>query len=238
MRLDKYLSSQGVCIRKDVKKIIKEGRVIIEGMERVSADTKVDPERARVFVDGKLAEYRRFVYLMLNKPKGYVSATEDKDHKTVIDLVPESYRHRNLFPMGRLDIDTEGLCIITDDGVLAHRLLSPQNHVPKTYVADLNGDVTDDDIRAFKEGITLEDGYVCKSAQLEKIQDCRAKVVIYEGKFHQVKRMFAARGKAVKSLVRTKIGGLSLNESLNLGEIRELTQYELDLLQERRDRTE
>ncbi len=238
MRLDKYLSSQGVCIRKDVKKIIKEGRVTIEGMERVSADTKVDPERARVFVDGKLAEYRRFVYLMLNKPKGYVSATEDKNHKTVIDLVPESYRHRNLFPMGRLDIDTEGLCIITDDGVLAHRLLSPQNHVPKTYVADLNGDVTDDDIRAFKEGITLEDGYVCKSAQLEKIQDCRAKVVIYEGKFHQVKRMFAARGKAVKSLVRTKIGGLSLNESLNLGEIRELTQYELDLLQERRDRTE
>lgn len=231
MRLDKYLSSLGLGSRKDVKKMIKGGRVRVEGREKISPETSVDPQRDKIYADGTLTVYREFVYIMLNKPKGCVSAAWDKKYPTVIDFVPEELRHLSLFPAGRLDIDTEGLCLITNDGALAHRILSPKSHVPKTYIADLDGAVTESDIAAFERGVTLDDGYVCKPAELEMIGKTAARIVIYEGKFHQVKRMFAAVGKNVLSLRRIRMGGLSLDENLRPGEARELTESELRSLE-------
>lgn len=231
MRLDKYLSSLGLGSRKDVKKMIKAGRIRVDGRDKISPETSVDPKRDRIYADGALTEYREFVYIMLNKPKGYVSASEDKKHPAVTELVPEEFGHMGLFPAGRLDIDTEGLCLITNDGALAHRILSPKSHVPKTYIAELDGSVTESDIAAFERGVTLDDGYICKPAELEKIGNAGARIVIYEGKFHQIKRMFAARGIKVLGLKRVKMGGLCLDESLSPGEARELTGSELAQLE-------
>lgn len=232
MRLDKYLArGLGLGSRRDVKKLIKQGRVSITGLENVTPETAVDPENDRVFVDGEAAVYREFAYVMLNKPKGCVSATEDKRYPTVCDFAPEEFSHMSLFPLGRLDIDTEGLCVLTNDGALAHRLLSPKNHVPKTYIAELDRGVTDKDIQAFKDGIVLDDGYKCAPAGLEPIGGRAAEVVICEGRFHQVKRMFAAAGITVTGLRRVKINGLRLDEGLLPGEVRELTEAELALLE-------
>ncbi len=227
MRLDKYLASLGLGSRKDVKKMIKGGRVRVEGREKISPETSVEPKRDKIYADGVPTVYREFVYIMLNKPKGCVSAVYDKKYPTVIDFAPEEFKHMSLFPAGRLDIDTEGLSLITNDGALAHRILSPKSHVPKTYIAELDGAVTESDAALFKRGVKLDDGYVCKPAELESIGETTARVVIYEGKFHQVKRMFAAVGKNVLSLRRIGMGGLSLDESLAPGEARELTESEL-----------
>lgn len=228
MRLDKLLSSGlGLGSRTDVKKMIKKGRVKVEGLDIIRPETNVEPASASVYVDGVLMRYREFVYLMLNKPQGVISATYDTRHKTVIDLVPEEYAHFEVFPVGRLDIDTEGLCLLTNDGALSHKLLSPKSHVPKTYIAEINMPVTDDDINKFKAGITLEDGYKCKPAELSVIEKNTVQVVIYEGKFHQIKRMFEAVGKSVVYLKRIKMKRLVLDESLSPGAIRELTDLEL-----------
>lgn len=228
MRLDKLLSSGlGLGSRTDVKKMIKKGRVKVEGLDIIRPETNVEPASVSVYVDGVLMRYREFVYLMLNKPQGVISATYDARHKTVIDLVPEEYAHFEVFPVGRLDIDTEGLCLLTNDGALSHKLLSPKSHVPKTYIAEINMPVTDDDINKFKAGITLEDGYKCKPAELSVIEKNTVQVVIYEGKFHQIKRMFEAVGKSVVYLKRVKMKRLVLDESLSPGAIRELTDLEL-----------
>lgn len=231
MRLDRFLSAGlGLGSRNDVKKMIRAGRVSVIGIEgaKLRPETGIDEENAKVYVDGELMRYRKYIYLMLNKPAGVVSATSDRHYKTVTDLLPDEYRHFEPFPVGRLDIDTEGLCLLTNDGALAHRLLSPKKHVPKLYYAEINMPVTDDDIAAFKNGITLDDGYSCMTAELNRGEGARCVYVrIFEGKFHQVKRMFEAVGKSVVYLKRIQIKNLRLDDDLDLGEIRELTDAEI-----------
>ena len=236
MRLDKYLADCGAGTRSEIKKIIKSGGVQVLGVEKPKADLQIDPEKAGVMLWGKKLVYRKFIYLMMNKPQGYISATWDKKLPTVLDLVPEEYQHFEPFPVGRLDIDTEGLCLITNDGQLAHRFLSPVSHIPKIYTAQINMPVTKEDIEAFKKGITLDDGYLCKPALLETMDDeTSVCVTITEGKFHQVKRMFEACGKKVLYLKRIAMNQLVLDENLELGEVRELTDEEILLLDRKKE---
>lgn len=236
MRLDKYLADCGAGTRSEIKKIIKSGGVQVLGVEKPKADLQIDPETAGVILWGKKLVYRKFIYLMMNKPQGYISATWDKKLPTVLDLVPEEYQHFEPFPVGRLDIDTEGLCLITNDGQLAHRLLSPVSHIPKIYTAQINMPATKEDIEAFKKGITLDDGYLCKPALLEMMDDATSvRVTITEGKFHQVKRMFEACGKKVLYLKRIAMNQLVLDENLELGEVRELTNEEILLLDTKKE---
>lgn len=230
MRLDKLLSSGfGFGSRTDVKRMLKKGRVVVEGMEKLRPETKVDPENDKIYVDGELQEYKEFIYLMLNKPRDCISATYDKNYTVVTDYVPESMVHFDVAPVGRLDIDTEGLCLLTNDGKLAHKIISPKNHVPKVYYAELDIGITNADIIKFKSGVTIDDGYVCMPAELSQSDDSDQSVYvkIYEGKFHQVKRMFEAVGKNVVYLKRVRIKNLILDENLALGEVRELTEKEL-----------
>ncbi len=233
MRIDKFLALSGLGSRSEVKKLIKSGEVKKNGAAVRSPEEKVNPECDTVTVSGKEIIYREFVYLMLNKPKGYISATEDKKIPTVLDLLPVEYLHFKPFPVGRLDIDTEGLLILTNDGALSHRLLSPKHHIPKTYYAEIDGFVTDSDKEAFLCGITLDDGYKTKPAFLNILKSdekSEIELTITEGKFHQVKRMFKAAGKAVLYLKRIKMNGLCLDENLKIGEIKELSSDELRLL--------
>lgn len=231
MRLDKLLSSGlGFGSRSDVKKMIKAGRVRVSGITDVKPETKINPDLDEVYVDNTPVRYREFVYLMLNKPGGVISATRDGRHRTVIDLVPEEYAHFNLFPIGRLDIDTEGLCVLTNDGTLSHRLLSPKHHIPKLYYAEINTAVDESDVQAFADGIILDDGYKCLPAELEISNKRCVYIKIFEGKFHQIKRMFEAVGKSVVYLKRVGMNNLVLDENLALGELRELTPEELENL--------
>ncbi|EHL2532686.1 pseudouridine synthase, partial [Listeria monocytogenes] len=193
--------------------------------------TQVNPDKDQITVHGTPVVYQEFVYFMLHKPQNVVSATEDNVSETVIDLLAQEDTLTDPFPVGRLDKDTEGLLIITNDGTLAHNLLSPKKHIDKTYYAKIDGDVTAEDVEAFAAGIELDDGYTCKPARLEIITPNEIKVTIQEGKFHQVKRMFAARGKSVSYLKRISMGNLQLDESLALGEYRPLTEAELAILQ-------
>lgn len=231
MRLDKLLSSGlGLGSRSDVKKMIKAGRVRVLGIISVKPETNINPVLDEVYVDNVRMCYREFVYLMLNKPAGVISATRDGRHSTVIDLVPEQYTHFNLFPIGRLDIDTEGLCVLTNDGALSHRLLSPKHHIPKLYYAEIDTDIDENDVQSFISGITLDDGYKCMPAELKICNNKCAYIKIYEGKFHQIKRMFEAIGKSVVYLKRVGMNNLMLDENLALGELRELTAEELEKL--------
>ncbi len=232
MRLDRFLAETGFGTRSEVKKIIRSGAVSVNNAAVSKPDIHVDCERDIVCVNGEKVEYKEFIYLMMNKPAGYVSATWDKKLPTVLDLVPEEYLHFEPFPVGRLDIDTEGLLVLTNDGALSHRLLSPKSHVPKTYIAQIDSAVTDEDIAEFKKGITLDDGYTTMPSKLRTTADgiCNAEIIIQEGKFHQIKRMFEAVGKRVLYLKRIKMNALRLDESLSPGEVRELTGQELALL--------
>ena len=235
-RLDKVLANLGYGTRKEVKALVKSKVVEVDGVVAKSSDMKLDPEVSVITVDGEEVRYRKYIYLMMNKPQGYISATWDKKLPTVLDLVPEEYQHFEPFPVGRLDIDTEGLCLITNDGQLAHRLLSPVSHIPKIYTAQINMPVTKEDIEAFKKGITLDDGYLCKPALLEMMDDATSvRVTITEGKFHQVKRMFEACGKKVLYLKRIAMNQLLLDGNLDLGEVRELTNEEILLLDTKRE---
>ncbi|MGD7024290.1 rRNA pseudouridine synthase [Rossellomorea vietnamensis] len=233
MRIDKLLSNMGYGSRKEVKKHLKGGGTIVNGEVVKDAKFQVDPEKDTVTVHGEEVVYKEFVYLMMNKPPGVLSATEDAEGETVIDLLEMEDQIFNPFPVGRLDKDTEGLLLITNDGQLSHQLLSPKKHVPKTYFAVIDGEVTEEDVTAFAKGVTLDDGYETKPGELEIISSglrSEIQLTITEGKFHQVKRMFEAVGKRVIYLKRMSMGPLPLDETLELGEYRELTEEEVEEL--------
>ena len=231
-RIDKIIASQGQYSRKEVKALIAKGRIAVDGRVVSSSSEKADPLTTRISIDGKSLAFKRNLYLMLHKPKGYVSATEDRDHPTVLELVPQEYRGRNLFPAGRLDRDTTGLMIITDDGALAHNILAPKKHVPKLYHVELDIPVTEEMRLGFSDGVMLNDG-VSKAADLIKTGEKTAEVTLREGRYHQIKRMFGCFGAEVVELKRLGMGRLTLPEDLAEGECREMSEEELALLQEK-----
>lgn len=236
MRLDKLLANMGYGSRKEVKQLLKQKAVSVDGTYVKDAAMHVDPAQQNVVVYGERVVYTEFVYYMMNKPPGVISATEDLRDETVIDLLDPLHQHFQPFPVGRLDKDTEGLLLLTNDGVLAHNLLSPKKHVPKVYYAKIEGIVTEEDGEKFARGVELDDGYTTKPGELVILKSgpqSEIKLTIQEGKFHQVKRMFEAVGKRVIYLKRLSMGSLQLDESLALGEYRELTPDELAGLQNR-----
>ncbi len=238
MRLDKFFSAQSLATRKEVKTLLKQGRITVNGETVKVADYQIDPNCDIVLLDGQNVTYKEFLYIMLNKPQGVVSATEDRSQQTVLDLVPPELYRKGLFPAGRLDKDTEGFVLLTDDGAFAHQILSPKSHVEKTYHAVLEQAITEADVVAFREGLRLADGTVCMRADLTLLQQAPqvvCEVVLREGKYHQVKRMFAARGNRVLFLKRVKIGGLALDEALPLGGCREILHKERAKILERRE---
>lgn len=232
-RLDKLLSSYYSVSRTDAKKLMKKHCVRINGEAVKNPDIKLDEISDTVTVDGEEIHFKKYIYIMMNKPKGVISASNDAKVTTVIDLLPEKFRRDGLFPAGRLDGDTTGFVLITDDGNFAHRILSPKNHIEKTYHALLEHPLSQDDISHFLSGIELKDGTLCLEAKVRMIQGNTAEVIIHEGKYHQVKRMFAALGNRVIELKRVKMGNLPLDSSLNEGECRELTQKEILMIEER-----
>ena len=231
-RLDKLLASTGRWSRKEVKELFRQGRVTARGQSVLKPEEKFELND-EIRVDGQPVCCQKFTYLMMNKPGGLLSATEDKRQRTVLDLLPEQYQRQGLFPVGRLDKDTEGLLLLTNDGELAHRLLAPKSHVDKVYLARVDGRVDEEDVQAFRQGLTLGDGLECMPAGLEPLGDgSSCLVTLREGKFHQVKRMLAYRGKPVEYLKRLSMGSIQLDESLEDGQWRELTAEEVRGLQE------
>lgn len=229
------LANLGYGSRKEVKQLLKSGAVKVDDVVVKDAKQHVDTATQTVALNGEVVEYKEFIYLMMNKPQGVLSATEDNSCETVIDLLEMEDQVYEPFPVGRLDKDTEGLLLITNDGQLAHRLLSPKKHVPKTYFAVIDGEVDAADVEAFAEGVTLDDGYETKPGELKILKSgirSDIELTITEGKFHQVKRMFEAVGKSVVYLQRISMGPLPLDETLELGEYRELTGEEVELLRD------
>ncbi|MDO5396811.1 MAG: pseudouridine synthase [bacterium] len=230
MRLDKFISNCGAATRSEVKKLVKNGSVTVNGAIAKKPDIKIDENKDVVCVSGAELNYREFVYLMLNKPKGYISATEDKHYPVVTELVPEEYAHYNVFPVGRLDIDTEGLLLLTNDGQFDHYMTSPKKNIYKRYFARLDRPAEDEDIEIFKNGMKFKE-FTAKSARLEITENpAEVYIEIAEGKFHQVKRMCERVGKNVIYLKRVAIGSLPLDESLEKGKVRPLTEDEMRLL--------
>ena len=234
MRIDKCLADCGLGTRSEVKSLLKAKRITVNGKVVTNGKVQVNPETDEILFDGEKIQYEEFVYIMMNKPKGVVSATEDNLHKTVLDLIDPLYFKKGVFPVGRLDIDTHGLLLLTNDGELAHRLLSPKKHVTKIYQARVEGGMTSEDAAAFERGIVLSDGTECMPARLDILSTTQAESVVQihlkEGKFHQVKRMVKACGKTVVDLERLTMGPLKLDERLALGESRPLTEEELQSL--------
>lgn len=229
-RLDKLLSSTGRWSRREAKELLRQGRVTVEGRAVLRGEEKV-PEGAAVLVDGAPLTLERMVYLMLHKPAGVLSATKDRRQKTVLDLLPDHLKRVGLFPVGRLDKDTEGLLLLTNDGEMAHRLLAPRRHVDKVYFVRVEGQLEQADVDAFAAGMTLGDGLVCMPAGLELLEEGdTALVTLREGKYHQIKRMLASRGKPVRYLKRLTMGPLSLDPTLERGQWRSLTVEELEAL--------
>ena len=235
MRLDKFLVACAVGSRTEVKNLLKAGRVTVNGKKEKSAKLQIDEERDQIRFDGQVLDYEEFVYYMMNKPQGVISATEDPKHRTVLDLLDEYARAKEVFPVGRLDIDTHGLLLLTNDGQLAHALLSPKRHVDKTYLAQVKGIMTQEDVETFSKGIPLKD-FTCQPGKLEILSvdsdkdESQVRVTIAEGKFHQVKRMVVYCGKEVVDLQRLTMGTLILDEKLKRGEWRRLTKEELENL--------
>jgi len=236
MRLDKLLSHMGIGTRSEVRKYIRHGWVEVDGAKPKSGSIHIHPETQTVLFKGAPVIYKEYVYYMMNKPQGVVSATEDARESTVIDLLEPEDQVFDLFPVGRLDKDTEGLLILTNHGALAHGLLAPKRHVFKTYEAVVDGPVNENDISAFKAGVTLDDGYQTLPAELEILSvgdhKSETRLTIYEGKFHQVKRMFESRGRFVVFLKRISMGPLKLDDALSPGEYRALTEDEVNQLLE------
>lgn len=233
-RLDKIISNLGYGSRKDVKSFVKKGLIEVDGIIVKDNGMLVDPEKSIIKVNGSEVLYRKYIYLMMNKPDGVISATHDNRDETVIDLLELDHQVFDPFPVGRLDKDTVGLLLLTNDGELNHRLISPKYHVDKVYYAKINKKVDQSDVDAFKKGIRLDDGYKCLEAKLEIVsssnEGSEVRVTIQEGKYHQVKRMFEAVDKKVIYLKREEFGGLLLDTELEEGEYRELTEDELALL--------
>ena len=235
-RIDKILSNLGYGSRSELKKFCKNGLVKVNGKVINNPGVQVDVENDEIIFDGEKVTYKEFIYLMLNKPDGYISATFDKRDPIVLDLIDKEDLVFEPFPVGRLDKDTEGLLVLTNDGQLAHRVLSPKKHVPKTYYAKIEGIVTEEDIKAFAKGVTLDDGYETMPAELIILKSdeiSEIELTIHEGKFHQVKRMFESVDKKVIYLKRLSMGKLKLDENLELGESRELTDEEVKMIEER-----
>ncbi|WP_321388883.1 pseudouridine synthase [uncultured Enterococcus sp.] len=237
MRLDKFLSETGCGSRKEVKKLLKQGIITVNNQVVKDAKSQVNEWEDQVAYDGEQLHYQKYFYYMLHKPQGVISATEDKYDETVIDLLSDEDFREDLFPVGRLDKDTEGLLILTNDGQLSHRLLSPKKHVDKEYFARISGVVTEEDIKLFAQGLILKSGEAVKPGKLvvdavdEAKGESEIRLVIQEGKFHQVKRMFEAVDKQVVYLKRLRMGELYLDEALELGDYRPLTATELQLLE-------
>lgn len=233
MRIDKFLANMGIGTRKEVKQLIKAKAVTVDGKFVKDSGHQIDPDVANVRVYEEQIAYKPTIYLMMNKPPGVISATEDHRDQTVVDLLEADVRHYDLHPVGRLDKDTVGLLLLTNDGDLTHQLLSPKKKVPKKYYAHIDGIVTEDDVKAFANGVEIGEGYVTKPGELhilESASQSKIELIITEGKFHQVKRMFEAVGKQVVYLKRLEMGSLKLDESLAEGEYRELTEEELNEL--------
>ena len=235
MRLDKYLADMGVGTRSQIKEDIKKGKVFVNDKMIKTPELKVLPDADMIFYDNELISYTKWEYIMLCKPAGVLSATRDKKIPTVLDLLKEKKR-KDLFPVGRLDKDTEGLLFITNDGLLAHQILSPKNHVAKCYYVEVNGSLTQEMIEEFQTGLKLEDGYVTLPSELKILKNmetqAQAEVTIYEGKYHQIKRMFEAVGRSVIYLKRLSMGTLVLDPNLEKGEYRYLTKEEIECLKE------
>ena len=235
MRLDKYLVDCGVGSRTEVKQVLKQKKIQVNGKVETSAKVHIDPDKDQVTYLGESLFHEEFVYYLLNKPKGVISATEDDRHQTVLDLLDDTARHKEVFPVGRLDIDTHGLLLLTNNGKLAHAMLSPKKHVEKIYRAQVAGLMNQADVERFAAGIELKD-FTCQPAQLKILELDEAKetslveITLAEGKFHQVKRMVAACGKEVTNLQRLTMGPLQLDPALALGEWRRLTTDELERL--------
>ena len=233
MRLDKFICSCTLFTRTEAKKIIKKG-VLVNGVVVKNVDYKIDEYVDKIEVNGEVLNYKKFIYIMLHKPKNIITATEDNFHKTVVDLLKEEDKILNPFPVGRLDKDTEGLILLTNDGELSHKLLSPKKDIDKKYYVEVNGELTFDIQNIFLNGIVIDDGYKCKSAKLEilssDIEISKAYITISEGKFHQIKRMMRAVDLEVTYLKRLSIGNLVLDNKLKLGEYRYLTEEEINKL--------
>lgn len=233
-RLDKIISNLGYGSRKEIKGLARKGFIEVDGVIEKDSSKLIDPEKSVIKINGEEILYRKYIYLMMNKPSGVISATHDNRDETVIDLLYIDHQVFNPFPVGRLDKDTVGLLLLTNDGELNHRLISPKWHVDKVYYAKIDKKVTEKDVEAFKNGITLDDGYKCMEAKLDIIsasdEGSEVRITIQEGKFHQVKRMFEAVNKSVVYLKREEFGGLTLDPDLEEGEYRELSEEEIALL--------
>ncbi|OAA93513.1 pseudouridine synthase [Clostridium coskatii] len=231
-RIDKILANLGFGTRKEIKAVVKNGEVKINGAVIKDSSMKIDPDKSTIEVGGNVVEYKKNIYLLMNKPQGVVSATFDNYDETVIDILEPEYQAFKPFPVGRLDKDTEGLLLITNDGELNHRMISPKNHVDKVYYAEIDKYLDERDVNRFKKGIQLKDGYKCLPGKLHIIESdedgAKVEVTIQEGKFHQVKRMFNALGKNVVYLKRIKFGPIELDKDLNLGQYRELSKNEIE----------
>lgn len=227
-RLDKFISNQLIVSRSVVRTSVQRGKATVNGVVVRDAGALIDAENDQICYEGNAVGYKEYVYILMNKPKGVLSASSDKSRQTVIDLVPEHLKRQDIAPVGRLDKDTTGLLLITDDGVFGHNCISPKKDISKTYIVTLDGDVTDDMIEKFKQGVTLVDGTACKPAILEKTGQNQARITITEGKYHQVKRMFGTVGLGVNELHRASIGGLVLPDTLGSGECIEMTKTELE----------
>ncbi len=232
MRLDRFLSDMGVLTRSESKRAVRAGAVSVNGATARKSDLCIDPEHDTVMYKGEKVEYERFTYIMLNKPKGYISATDDKRKKTVLELIEPRLASRELFPCGRLDIDTTGLLILTNDGQLAHALLSPKHHAEKVYRFSTDARLPSDAPDRVREGLELLDGYECLSAELElDAEGNGGYITLREGKYHQIKRMAQALGCEIVELERVAFGGVELDRSLQRGEYRALTPEEIALLE-------
>ena len=233
-RLDKIIANSGTLSRKEVHRIIKSGAVSVNGITTKDRGFCIDPETAEIKINGQSVSLEKYVYIMLNKPEGVVSATKDPTEMTVVDLVPAEFKKKNLFPAGRLDRNTTGFVLITDNGDFAHKILSPKNHIEKTYEARLAEKIDDFSLQKVAEGITLGDGTECLPAKVRALEDGENPLIeikICEGKYHQIKRMFAAVGNAVIELKRVKMGELPLDEALAPGECKILSKAEVELIQ-------
>ena len=226
-RIDKIISSQGKYSRSEIKKLASQGRIKINDNIVKKVNEKIDIETSTIYIDNEKLDFKRNIYLILNKPKGYISASEDRSQKTVLDLIPEKYFRKGLFPAGRLDKDTTGMMIITDDGEFAHNILAPRKHIEKTYRVQIDIDITEEMREKFKQGIVLKD-HVCCPATIIVEDKNTALITITEGKYHQIKRMFGCFGAKVVKLHRISMGGLQLPSDLEEGQCRELTKEELE----------